>query len=408
MNVLYLNTEDLTQDVSSGRVHFWAICRELQRMGANVTVVAPGYRFRKIVPAIDVPCWGITVPLKNFISLLLFEIALLFSVPWIVLRKRPEALLVRGGGPGFIPGLVFFAFRLFGVRVVLECNGITWEEFRERGFPVPVSWMVRFSAWQSALACHHIIGVTREIADAYCDLASRPRTDGTEIANGVDPAEFVFSPSYRKRIRAERSVPEDAFIVGYVGAFSVWHGIPLMVDAAEILHKKHNQVVRFVLVGTGECYREAEAKREAGNLENLLLTGQATSRQDLSAWMACFDVGLCINLPSQRSPLKYFEYLACGIPVIGSGVPQLARLIDGDKTGIFLAAATGEKIAEAIESMHSERSHWSTVGARNRLLSEQQHSWQSVARQVYDLLFPRAIPKTSTLPANQIQHEQQS
>ena len=130
MNVLYLNTEDLAKGVASGRVHFWAICGAMRDLGCRVSVVAPRYHGALIKLPTGISGFLLPVPFKNFISLLLFEILLLLSIPWIVLRYRPAALLVRGGGPGFIPGLIFWGFRMLGVRVVLECNGITWEEFR--------------------------------------------------------------------------------------------------------------------------------------------------------------------------------------------------------------------------------------------------------------------------------------
>lgn len=386
MNVLYLNTEDLTRDVSSGRVHFWAICHELRELGANVTIIAPRYRCRPLRPFVNVRCLGIPVPFKNFISLLLFECALLVLVPLIVLRFRPHALLVRGGGPGIAIGLVFLFFRLFGVRVVLECNGITWDEFRERHYSRFVTSIVRFGAMQQAAFCHHIIGVTQEIADAYCDLANRSRTHGTEIANGVYPEDFTFTQDERRKAREDRNIASSQFVVGYVGAFSVWHAIPLIIDAAQILHAKYGSKICFALVGDGDDLMVAKARKQDLGLENLLLPGAALSRDDLQQWMSCFDLGLCINLPTHRSPLKYFECLARGIPVIGSGAPQLQRMIESDHTGLYLPQLSDAALADAIEQIYLAPETWRVVGEHNQRLAREQHTWRQVAERVYAVL----------------------
>ena len=179
--------------------------------------------------------------------------------------------------------------------------------------------MVRFSAWQQARTCHHIMGVTQEIGQAYCNLAGRPVTDATEIPNGVDPSEFTVDLDTRLAARHKRSISPTQFVVGYVGSFSVWHGIPALLEAVEILQQTRPGEILFALVGNGECFAEATRCKEQKQLDNLWLPGPARDRQDLHGWMTCFDVGLCTNLPIQGSPLKYFEYLACGIPVLGSG-----------------------------------------------------------------------------------------
>lgn len=391
MNVLYVNTEDLSKGVASGRVHFWAICRAMRDLGCRVTVVAPRYHALPIKLPDGISGFLLPVPFKNFISLLLFELLLLLSIPWVVLRYRPAALLVRGGGPGFIPGLIFLGFRMLGVRVVLECNGITWEEFQQRGFSAAVTRMVRFSAWQQARACHHVIGVTQEIGQTYCRLAGRPLTDACEIPNGVDPDEFNIDHDLRHRERQQRRILPAQFVVGYVGSFSVWHGILPILDAVEILRQTRPTEVLFVLVGDGECFAEASQRKELRHLDNLLLPGAASDRHDLRGWMTCFDVGLCPNMPAHGSPLKYFEYLACGIPVIGSGAPQLLRFIRSDNTGVALDVLNGEAIAEAIEQMLSRRETWQRVGVHNRKLAAEKHSWKHVAARVVEVLKPSSV-----------------
>lgn len=386
MQVLYLNTEDLSRDVASGRVHFWAVARELSAAGCHLTIVAPRYR----CASLDIPPGLkhslIPVPGKNAFSLLLFELLLGLSVPWIVWRRRPQVLLVRGGGPGFIPGLIFLAFRALGVKVVLECNGITWQEFVERGFRPHVVAMVRQSAWQQAWTCNHIIAVTREIGEAYARLAARPATIATEIPNGVDPSEFTISSAARHASRFALGFAEDTCVAGYVGSFSVWHGIPEILHAAAILREQKQDSIVFVLVGQGEEFTRSQTEVTSQRLTNVRLLGAARDRQELRAWMASFDVGLCTNYPIQGSPLKYFEYLAAGVPLVVSGSPQMLRLISAEGSGIGMDEPTGEQIAAALESIQRDAATWKRVGENNRRLAEEVHSWRNVAARVRQVL----------------------
>ena len=91
-------------------------------------------------------------------------------------------------------------------------------------------------------------------------------------------------------------------------------------------------------------------------------------------------------MPIQGSPLKYFEYLACGIPVLGSGAPQLIRLIRSDNTGIAMDLPSGPAIAQALEQMLADRSAWKKVGENNRTLAEEKYSWRKVAERVMNIV----------------------
>jgi glycosyltransferase involved in cell wall biosynthesis len=383
---MYLNTEDLSSGVTHGRVHFWAIAQGLLKLGCRVTIVAPRYRRQPILLPDGIGGCLVPVPLKNALSLLLFELLLLLIVPWIVCRYRPAIVLVRGGGPGWIPGLWFGCFRLFGVPVVLECNGVSWREFQSRGSSPLLVWMARVSAWQQARACTRLIAVTREIGEAYCRLAGRSPAAAVEIPNGVDPAAFLAAPERRNQARRERLIGADEVVVGYVGSFSVWHGIPEMLDAAAILLDRGCGKVVIVLVGSGDLLPEARRRQRMEGLANLRLPGASVNRAQLRDWMITFDVGLCTNLPFDGSPLKFFEYLACGIPVIGSGVPQVLRLIESEQSGIAMALPTGAAIADAIQHIVEERREWLKVGARNRALAAHAHSWDRVCADVLEVL----------------------
>ena len=392
MNIIYLTTEDLGNSPMSGKVHFWAIARELQALGHFVTIVAP--RFTPGEPAAArlyriIRFWA---PGKNPLGLFLFEWTLWWHIGWLVRRERPDVLLVRGGGPGWFPGLIFLGFRCLGVPVVLECNGLVWQEYAWRG---KSSWLVAnvwLSAWQQAFTSNHIIGVTQEIADTHRRMAGKRATRAHAIPNGTDPEDFQFSTEDRRRARQEMGIPSDSLVAGYVGAFSPWHNIRSLVDAAEMLDRRPARDLQIVLVGDGELAPWARQQQEARHIQSLQLPGAVRDRERLRRWLACFDVGLCVNIPLHGSPLKVFEYLAAGIPVIVSGFPQLLRLCRDDGIGIGMESSDPEAIVAAIEQISRDRAHWEQVGRGNRQLAKERFTWQRVAKEVEGVLQKAAGP----------------
>ena len=221
-----MTTEDLSVGSTSGKVHFLAVSRELHKLGHQVTILSPRYGSDEISLPDEFAGLHYWVPGKNALGLFWF------AATWIKLRYRPDVLLVRGGGPGWIPGIFFCLFRLLGIPVVLECNGITWTEFAQRGFSRLATKLVYFSAWQQAVSANRLIGVTREIADAYAKLGRRCPSKSNAISNGTYPEQFNFSKQKRLASRQRLGIPADALVVGYVGAFSRWHGVTRVAQAA--------------------------------------------------------------------------------------------------------------------------------------------------------------------------------
>ncbi len=391
MNIVYLTTEDLSGPSMSGKVHFWAMARELQRRGHSVSVLAPRYAGPVTSPDPQLNVLAIATPGKHALGLLCFECALWWQARRIVRQTQADVLLVRGGGPGWIPGLVFLRFRGLGVRVVLECNGVVWEEYRLRHKPWPLVWNVIASAWQQAKTCHHILGVTPEIAAAYGRLGGRGPAHQSAVSNGVYPDEFGGSEAERQQVREARGIPRESLVAGYVGAFSPWHNLERILDAAELLQQRGNTDVIFLLVGEGELWQPVKAMVNSRRLDHVRLPGPARSGPELRQWLQCFDVGLCTNIPLHGSPLKLFEYLAAGLPILGSGFPQVTYICHHESAGIALEQPTGEAIADALLQVQSNRHHWQQVGQRNRQLAVTRYAWPILAGQVEEALARRSM-----------------
>ena len=385
MNILYLTTEDLSAANVSGKVHFHAITRELVAQDHRVTVVAPAYSQQPIRVAEGASTYTIPGVRKTGLGLFLFECRLAVSLRKLKRLTSPDVLLVRGGGPGWIPGLLFLACRAMKLPVVLECNGIVWEEFKRRKFSRLAQALVRFSAWQQAKCCNAIIGVSSEITKTYARLGGKNAAACHTIMNGVDTSDFDFSQEFRTECRQKLGLSPETLVAGYVGTFSAWHNIPTILAAAKTLQETSTSTL-FLMVGDGQGYAAAREYCEAHRLNNVRLEGQTEDRQTLRNLVACFDVGLCTNNEMHGSPLKLFEYLAAGIPVIGSGFPQVIELLNESNAGLAVPVADEAALAAAILEISSHRTTWNEVGRSNRDFAIRQHDWKHVAQRVQAVL----------------------
>ncbi|MEB3266398.1 MAG: glycosyltransferase [Cyanobacteriota bacterium] len=161
------------------------------------------------------------------------------------------------------------------------------------------------------------------------------------LPNVVDADHFARPDPARVAAVAAELAPLGRPVIGFVGAISAYK---LDIDLLLALARQQPQVAIVCLgaVGEGDPSTEVEALQAQANLHLL----GPRSYDDLPAWLAHFDVAI---LPSRRNayteamfPMKFFEYLAAGLPVVAINLPALRPYADQawlcDDGMAFLAA----------------------------------------------------------------------
>lgn len=202
--------------------------------------------------------------------------------------------------------------------------------------------------------------------------------------NGTDPD--VFKPEgddERARVRRDLGVPDDAFLVGYVGEMHYWRRIPEIV--AEVARAKREGLDRLflALIGTGE---DAAAVRAAIDAKPSLAGRVCWS----NAWiehalvpplMGALDAGL-LSYPLPHScHQKLFEYLACAVPVIGplGGVPEGTLRND---SGAFLFEEGSGTFADRIRYVHDHETECRAAALRGRERIVREFTWEATASRI--------------------------
>lgn len=133
----------------------------------------------------------------------------------------------------------------------------------------------------------------------------------------------------------------DGRTVVYAGTMQFWKGIDLVLQAVALAPQ-----LRLKLIGGSKPDEIARVKQAIAELkigERVELTGRVPQRElpALLGQCACAVHALPAGLNiSERltSPLKVFEYMAVGVPVVASDVPSLREfLVDGDNARLFRA-----------------------------------------------------------------------
>lgn len=218
-------------------------------------------------------------------------------------------------------------------------------------------------------------------------LARGAEPDRVEvIRNAVDTARFT--PQVRPA--QVPGIPEGAFVVGFSGSLKAWHGLDMLLPAFRSLRDRLPRA-QLLVVGEGPIKAWVEGYAAgAGLTEAVTLTGWV-GHADLPALLARMDVATApypVAAGHYFSPLKLYEYLAVGRPVVASRIGQTAQVLDGTEAALLIPPGDPGALADALLQV-AENPDLAARLSRNAAVEGRRHDWADNARAVVALVRDR-------------------
>ena len=257
-----------------------------------------------------------------------------------------------------------------GVPSVLEVNApLVEEQARHRDL------VDREGAENVACAAISSAQATVCVTEPVASWARERAADATRVhvvANGVDT----------HRIRpADRPVvgPSGSFTLGFVGTLKPWHGVETLLKATALLVER-DAAVQLLLVGAGpRADALADQARRLGISGHVETTG-AVHPARIPALLQRMDLAVA-PYPAQAdfyfSPLKVYEYLAAGLPVVASDIGTLPALLAHGRLGTLVAPGSPQALADAIAALRADQDRRVALRHAARRAAEG-HDWRHV------------------------------
>lgn len=266
------------------------------------------------------------------------------------------------------------AFKQQGIPWVLETQGLFYFEARHERKSIEMAALAKRLEICAYNDCDVVVAVTDTLKHLLITEAGVDPNKILVVPNGVNTEKF--SPK-----RTGGPSPGVRPVLGFVGGLLRWQGIDHLLNA---VHRVQGNTVDFdvVVVGDGEERKNLEAlAQQLGIADRVQFVGRVAG-DEVPEWVDRFDLCFSGQLPSKlggmyHSPLKIYEYMSMGKPVLASDFADARSVIAGKDTGFLFEPGNVQKLATALIDSFAQMDRFPKMGENARHEILRSHSWKS-------------------------------
>jgi glycosyltransferase involved in cell wall biosynthesis len=182
-------------------------------------------------------------------------------------------------------------------------------------------------------------------------------------------------------------VPHDAFVCFYNGSLVWGNALGLIIEAAAELRERRD--IHFVFLGAGP-YRDTlltEVARQKLESAHFL---DPVPKSQVPAFLRAAQVGFLLVEPGSLShvflPNKFFDYLACGCPIVVNFDGEACQHLVSSNAGIYVPPNNAGAIADVIRDLSASPQKVRQMGENARRLAESAFGWNHKVVEFRELL----------------------
>ena len=389
MKILYITLENLSLHKGSV-VHIKEIVAGLQKLGHHVGLVGSSQNKLEEVDNFY-NLWHSPFFLLEFFKLkkqpyLISSIFLFFYLFKIL--PRYDIIYARDYHTAVI---AFLPRILFNKKLVFEMNGFASEEEGLKGnsfFTKSLVWAIEKMEKLSTRCSNKIVTVTPYMATYLLESYGCQPEKIEVIGNGVNIRKFypINDEALLLDSKKRMKIAPEEIVITFVGNLNKTQGVEDIIKVAPSIIREISNV-KFLIIGDGMLRGDLEEEVNRLRLsEHFIFTGMI-DYQEVPTYINISDICILLKrkLKSGWSPIKLYEYMACGKPVVCSRVEGL-EFIGSEGAGRLTESGDLNDLKEALFELLTVPEKRADMGQKGLKIAQERFSWDSRASKIEKIL----------------------
>jgi glycosyltransferase involved in cell wall biosynthesis len=340
-------------------------CRSLAQAGYQVTLVAPHLR--------DEEAGGVHV---HAIPEARGRLSRMTRTVWRVYREavRRPAEVYHFHDPELIPAGLLLKAK--GKRVIYDIHEdvprqILQKFYLPRWSRRPISWLAERTENTACRCFSGLVAATPAIAERF-----KPLNSSTLVIHNF--------PRVRELLPSVVGPwNQRASSVAYIGSIFPNRGVREVIAAMDLLPETLNPTLKLAGWFSPTNFQDELARLPGWRKVEFL---GLLDRAGVANTLGCVRAGLVSLLPAPNHlrsiPIKLFEYMSAGVPVIASDFPLWRDIVGGAGCGLLVDPLNPQAIADAIAYVLNHPEEAETMGRRGREAVENHYNWEIEERKL--------------------------
>jgi len=201
------------------------------------------------------------------------------------------------------------------------------------------------------------------------------------VHNGTDISKFKPFPE-KEKLREKHKYPKGQFIVGYIGTLDFHKKVDLLLRSLQRVNEKG---IILVIIGNGPAMSALKAMSKSLNIEDKVIFKGWVDHNLMNEHLNCFDLAIHHHANEYMSPLKIFEYLATGLPVIAPNIPAVREILQ-DGVEVVLTQPTVESITDNILSMYYDEGKRRLLASNGAKKIRENFTWMDYTKNIVETI----------------------
>jgi glycosyltransferase involved in cell wall biosynthesis len=308
---------------------------------------------------------------------LIFRISLLFNILVWLIRNSSRQDIVMLHPAGLIIAPFLRLFRRDRIHLDVRTVPVEIHNLKDK--------LDRLFYWKFSMRFFHKVArgysfITLRLKD---DVESEFKTKFNDFIiwqSGVNVERFIV-----KRLSVSNKNDKD-FVLFYHGTISPNRGIDRVIEGISQVDERYRRHINFVIVGAGSALKDLELLVSRNGLGEVITFKGLVSYERIGYEIANSDCCIC-PLPTRRewdisSPIKVFEYMAAGKPMILTPINAHKDVAKGQEYVVWTKGDKAEHFKNAIEYAYENRIKLKKASCEARKFVKERYDWSIQGRRL--------------------------